>query len=98
MCENFMKRRFYTVSNGHIFLYAFISIPADASKLQIHPYTLLFYGSPYVANGIIYVLCGCQIADILNCDFKGIFVTRDKILKTLEPFARYAIFIEKREP
>ena len=73
-----MKRPFYTVSNRYIFLHAFISIPADASKLQIHPYTLPFYGPPYVANGIIYGLRGCQIAGILNCDLKGIFVMRDK--------------------
>ena len=100
MCENFMKRQFYAVSNGYIFLYAFRTIPTDASKVQAHLYTLPFYEPPYMANGIIYGLCGCQIADILNCDFKGIFSNERKKerLKTLEPFARYAIFIEKREP
>ena len=40
-------------------------------------HTLPFFGSPYMVNGIISSSCGCQIADILNCDFKGIFVMRD---------------------
>ncbi len=30
-----------------------------------------------MANGIVSDSYSCQIANILNCDFKGIFVMRD---------------------
>ena len=51
------------------------SVRAFLFSFNLH--TLPFFGSPYMVNGIVYNSCGCQIADILNCDFKGIFVMRD---------------------